>query len=224
MQPMAGMAEMGLPAGFAPWSATDFALNLALWVAMMPGMMLPSAAPMILVFATVNRQKRVRGQPFVPTMVFASGYLAAWALFGLAATLADWGLERMALLLPATQRLAPAAGAAVFIAAGLWQLTPLKSVCLRHCRSPLAFVLQHWREGPAGSLRMGFAHGLYCLGCCWLLMALLFAAGVMSLLWMAAIAGFVLAEKLLPAGPWIARIAGVLMVGFGIWLAAPALS
>jgi predicted metal-binding membrane protein len=223
MPPMTDMAGMGMPAAFAPWTAGDFALNLAMWVVMMPGMMLPSAAPMILTFATINRQKRFRGQPFVPTTVFASGYLAAWGLFGLAATLADWVLERAALLLPATQSLAPAAGALVFIAAGLWQLTPLKSVCLRHCRSPLAFVLNHWRDGAAGALRMGFAHGLYCLGCCWLLMALLFSAGLMSLLWMAAIAVFVLVEKLLPAGLWIARIAGVLLVAFGIWLVAPAL-
>jgi predicted metal-binding membrane protein len=223
MQPMTDMAEMALPAAFAPWGAADFALNLAIWWVMMPAMMLPSAAPMILTFAAVNRQKRARGQPFVPTIVFTSGYLAVWVLFGTAATLADWGLERAALLLPATQSLVSSLGGGLAVVAGLYQLTPLKSVCLAHCRSPLAFVLNHWREGRAGALRMGLAHGLYCLGCCWLLMALLFAAGLMSLLWMAAIAVFVLLEKLLPAGLWIARIAGVLLLGVGIYLIAPAI-
>jgi predicted metal-binding membrane protein len=216
--PMEGMADLAMPAAFVPWTAADFALNTAIWWAMMPGMMLPSAAPMILMFATINRNKRGRGQPFVPTMVFTSGYLIAWGLFGLSATLADWGLERAALISPLTGRLIPVLGAAVVTAAGIYQLTPLKSVCLTHCRSPFDFVLNHWRDGPAGALRMGLEHGLYCLGCCWFLMALLFAAGLMSLLWMAAITVFVWIEKLFPAGEWIARISGVAMLGFGIYL------
>jgi len=216
--PMEGMADLAMPAAFVPWTAADFALNTAIWWAMMPGMMLPSAAPMILMFATINRNKRGRGQPFVPTMVFTSGYLIAWGLFGLSATLADWGLERAALISPLTGRLIPVLGAAVVTAAGIYQLTPLKSVCLTHCRSPFDFVLNHWHDGPAGALRMGLEHGLYCLGCCWFLMALLFAAGLMSLLWMAAITVFVWIEKLFPAGEWIARISGVAMLGFGIYL------
>ena len=218
MGPMEGMADLAMPAAFVPWTAADFALNTAIWWAMMPGMMLPSAGPMILMFATINRNKRGRGQPFVPTMVFTSGYLIAWGLFGLSATLADWGLERAALISPLTGRLIPVLGAAVVTAAGIYQLTPLKSVCLTHCRSPFDFVLNHWRDGPAGALRMGLEHGLYCLGCCWFLMALLFAAGLMSLLWMAAITVFVWIEKLFPAGEWIARISGVAMLGFGIYL------
>jgi predicted metal-binding membrane protein len=218
MQPMAAMSQMAMPARFAPWQWGDFALNFAIWWAMMPGMMLPSAAPMILTFATINRKKRERGQLFVPTMVFTSGYLIAWGFFGIAATLADWGLQRAALVMPATQSLTPILAAVVIIAAGLYQLTPFKSACLAHCRSPFDFVLNHWRDGVAGALRMGIEHGLYCLGCCWLLMALLFALGLMSLLWMAAIAVFVLVEKLLPAGEWIARIGGVAMLGFGLYL------
>jgi predicted metal-binding membrane protein len=217
MQPMADMAEM-LPAAFAPWNAADFALNFAVWWAMMPGMMLPSAAPMIMTFATVNRRKRERGQPFVPTALFASCYLIAWGLFGVLAALADWGIERAALISPATQRLSPALGAVVIIAAGLYQLTPLKYACLTQCRSPFEFVLTRWRDGKIGALRMGLEHGLYCLGCCWLLMALLFAAGLMSLLWMAALAIFVLAEKLFPAGPWIARGGGVALLGLALYL------
>jgi predicted metal-binding membrane protein len=190
---------------------------------MMPGMMLPSAMPMILTFATVNRRRRERGQPFVPTLVFTSGYLIAWGWFGVLAAVADWALERAALISPMTGRLGPILGPILIIAAGIYQLTPFKSACLAHCRSPFAFVLNHWRDGIAGALRMGFGHGLYCLGCCWLLMALLFALGLMSPLWMAVIAAFVLIERLFPGGLWIARIAGVLMLGFGIYLIAPAL-
>ncbi|MBV8507201.1 MAG: DUF2182 domain-containing protein [Alphaproteobacteria bacterium] len=218
MDAMEGMADIAMPAIFTPWTASDFALNMAIWWAMMPGMMLPSAAPMILTFATVNLGKRQRGQAFVPTMVFTSGYLIAWALFGIFATFADWGLERAALISPATGRLAPVLGAIVVIAAGIYQLTPLKSVCLTHCRSPFDFVLNHWRDGARGAMRMGMEHGVYCLGCCWFLMALLFAAGIMSLLWMAAITVFVFVEKVFPAGQWIARAGGVAMLGFGIYL------
>jgi predicted metal-binding membrane protein len=217
MQPMADMAEM-MPTGFAPWSVADFALNFAFWWAMMPGMMLPSAAPMILTFATVNRRRSERGQPYVATAVFTAGYLFAWGLFGIVATFADWGLERGALISPVSQALAPPLAACVLAAAGLYQLTPLKSACLSHCRSPLDFALHHWRDGAVGALRMGFEHGLYCLGCCWFLMTLLFAAGIMSLLWMAAITAFVLVEKLFPAGRGIARIGGVAMLGSALYL------
>jgi predicted metal-binding membrane protein len=219
MAPMADMSDMA-PATFAPWSAADFALNFLFWWAMMPGMMLPSAAPMILTFATVNRKKRERGEAFVPTAVFTAGYLVAWGVFGIAATVADWALERAALISPATQALAPVLAAAVVGAAGLYQLTPLKTACLSHCRSPFDFVLNHWRDGVGGAWRMGWEHGLYCLGCCWFLMALLFAAGIMSLLWMAAIAAFVLIEKLFPKGEWIARAGGVAMLGFALYLLA----
>jgi len=217
MQPMADMADMA-PTMFAPWTAADYALNFAIWWVMMPAMMLPSAAPMILTFATVNRRKRERGQAFVPTMVFTSGYLVAWGLFGVLAVLADWALERAALISPITGRLTPILGATVVIAAGIYQLTPLKSVCLTHCRSPFDFVLNHWRDGTAGALHMGLEHGLYCLGCCWFLMALMFAAGIMSVLWMAVIAVFILLEKLLPAGTWLARAGGVAMLGAGVYL------
>jgi len=218
MGPMEGMGDIAMPAAFASWTPADFALNMAIWWAMMPGMMLPSAAPMILTFATVNGCKRRRGQPFVATMVFTSGYLVAWGLFGIFATFADWGLERAALISPNTGRITPILGAVVVVVAGVYQLTPLKSVCLTHCRSPFDFVLNHWRAGTSGALRMGLEHGLYCLGCCWFLMALLFAAGIMSLLWMAAITVFVLVEKLFPAGQWIARTSGFAMLAFGAYL------
>jgi predicted metal-binding membrane protein len=217
LSPMDGMA---MPVAFSPWTGADFALNFVIWWVMMPGMMLPSATPMILTFATVNHRKRARGQPFVPTAVFTAGYLVAWGLFGIAATLADWGLEQGALVSPTTQRLSPTLGAAVVIIAGLYQLTPFKSQCLTHCRSPFDFVLNLWRDGSVGALRMGFEHGLYCLGCCWFRMALLFVTGMMSLLWMAAVTAFVLAEKLFPVGRGIARISGALMIAFGLYLFA----
>jgi predicted metal-binding membrane protein len=185
---------------------------------MMPGMMLPSATPMILTFAAINRNKRARGQSFVPTTVFTAGYLVVWGLFGVVAALADWRLERAALISPLTARLAPDLAAGLVVAAGLYQLTPLKAVCLKHCRSPFAFVLNHWRDGVAGALRMGLAHGFYCLGCCWLLMALLFAIGLVSLTGMGAISALVLAEKLLPARSHVDRIVGLLLLGAGIFL------
>ena len=215
---MTGIEDMAMPTEFGPWTISDVALNIAIWWIMMIGMMLPSAMPMVLVFAAANRRRRVRGGAFVPTAVFAVGYLIAWAVFGLAATFSEWGLEQAALVSPATQRVGPTLGAGIVIAAGLYQLTPLKHACLAHCRSPLDFVLNHWREGAAGAVRMGLEHGFYCIGCCWVLMALLFAVGVMNLLWMAALTAFVLIEKLVPAGQWIARVSGLLLLGFGVFL------
>jgi predicted metal-binding membrane protein len=215
---MAGIEDMAMPTEFGPWTISDVALNIAIWWIMMIGMMLPSAMPMVLVFAAANRSRRTRGGAFVPTAVFAAGYLIAWAVFGLAATFAEWGLEQAALISPATQRVGPTLGAGIVIAAGLYQLTPLKNACLAHCRSPLDFVLNHWREGTAGAVRMGLEHGFYCLGCCWVLMALLFAVGVMNLLWVAVLTAFVLIEKLVPAGQWIPRASGLLLLGFGVFL------
>jgi predicted metal-binding membrane protein len=210
MSPVAPMAMA--------WTPVDFALMFVMWWVMMVGMMLPSAAPMILVFDRINRGKRGRGQPFVPTAVFAAGYLGAWGAYSLLATLAEWGLESAALMLPMMHLTSPALGGVVLVVAGVYQFTPLKYACLKHCRSPFAFVMNHWREGTGGALAMGAWHGTFCLGCCWFLMALLFVGGVMNLLWVAAIAGFVLAEKLFPAGQWIARIGGVAMIAAGGYL------
>jgi predicted metal-binding membrane protein len=211
------MADM-MPASLMAWTVRDIALNFLAWCLMMLGMMVPSAAPMILVFAAINRQKRARSEPFVPTAVFTAGYHAVWALFAIAATAAQWGLGRAALLSPQTERVVPWLGAGIVLAAGFYQLMPLKYACLSHCRSPFHFVLNRWRPGTAGALRMGVEHGLYCLGCCWMLMALLFAGGAMSLPWMAALAAFVLIEKLVPKGQWVARAGGVAMLALGIYL------
>jgi predicted metal-binding membrane protein len=218
---MRAMGDMAMPMPMEPKGAVDLVLLLAMWWVMMAGMMLPGAAPMILVFATINRRRRARDQPYAPTALFAAGYLLAWGGFSVAATLAQWGLERLALLSPMDMSTTSARlGGLLFLAAGLYQLTPLKQACLLVCRSPFDFVVNHWRDGAAGALRMGFSHGLYCLGCCWILMALLFAVGVMNLLWVAALAAVVLIEKLFPLGVWMARFGGLLLAAYGIGLLA----
>lgn len=218
MHAMPDMPGMAMGASRQAWSLHDAALAFAMWWVMMVGMMLPSATPMTLTFATVNRRKRERGRPYVPTAVFVAGYLLAWGAFSLGATVAQWALEGAALMTPAMRLSSPLLAGLLFVAVGLYQLTPLKHACLHRCRSPLAFVLEHWRDGAAGALRMGAEHGGYCLGCCAFLMVLLFAGGLMNLLWVAAIAAFVLLEKLAPRGEAVARAAGLLAVGAGVWL------
>jgi predicted metal-binding membrane protein len=153
---MTGIEDMAMPTEFGPSTVSDVALKVAIWWVMMIGMMTPSAMPMVLVFAAVNRSKRTHAKPFVPTAVFAAGYLIAWGLFGLVATIVEWGLEQAAPISPETQRVSSGLAAGIVIAAGLYQFTPLKYACLTHCRSPLDFVLNHWREGAAGTVRMGF--------------------------------------------------------------------
>ncbi len=217
------MAEMGM-AHLGPWTPADAALAAGMWSVMMVAMMLPSAAPMILVFVTVNLRRGLDANaPYVSTGLFTLGYLLVWGVFSVGATAAQWGSQRAAVLAEATLALTPLAGAAVLVAAGLWQLTPLKYACLARCQSPIGFLLAEWRQGRRGALVMGLRHGLYCLGCCWALMALLFVGGVMNLAWVAAIATFVLVEKTVPAGRvvgWLsggALIAGgVVMLGFAL--------
>jgi predicted metal-binding membrane protein len=216
MQDMSGM--MAAAMSMAPWDATGFALMFLMWVVMMIGMMLPSAAPMILLFATINRKKRTSGAPFAPTAMFVSGYLLVWTAFSLLATILQSGLQHAALLSPMLVSTSPVLRGTLLIAAGLYQWTPLKRACLENCRSPLEFVLFHWRSGTAGALRMGIEHGAYCLGCCWFLMGLLFVGGVMNLAWIAAITVFVLIEKLFSGGEWVARIGGGVMVAAGVYL------
>ena len=215
----AGMAAMDPSMTMPAKGPPEVALLFVMWWIMMIGMMVPSAAPMILTFAAVNRRRRAREQPYVPTGLFVAGYLLAWGGFSVAATLAQWGLESVALLSPmAMATTAPWLGAALFLAAGLYQLTPLKNACLGVCRSPFDFVVNHWRDGAGGALRMGLRHGLFCLGCCWVLMALLFVGGAMNLAWVAALTGVVLVEKLLPFAGWTTRIAGGASIAYGAWL------
>ena len=212
-------AEMAMPRMQA-WGVADFALTFSMWAVMMVAMMTPSAAPMILMFAGVNRKRRQQQRPYVSTSVFLLSYLMAWAGFSVLATTAQWGLHAVSLLSPMMATTSPVIGSVLLLAAGIYQWTPLKHVCLTKCRSPLGFVLNEWREGRLGALLMGLKHGVYCIGCCWSLMALLLVAGVMNLLWVAAIAGFVLLEKVAPAGDRLGRVAGVVLVGWGVWMVA----
>lgn len=202
----------------ALWSPAYALVMLGMWCTMMLAMMLPSAAPTLLLFARVNRKER-GGAPLVPTAVFALGYLLVWAGFSLVAVALQWGLERARLLSPMLETSDRWIGAAILVAAGLWQLTPLKARCLRQCRSPLSFLASRWRDGRGGALRMGLEHGLWCFGCCWFLMALLFFGGVMNLFWIAGLALYVLMEKTLPYGHWLGRAAGVALLAAGVAVA-----
>jgi predicted metal-binding membrane protein len=200
------------------WDATYFALILGMWAVMMVGMMLPSAAPAILLYATVMRNSPQAQAPLARTYAFAGGYLLAWTGFSLVATLLQWALAEAALLSPMMESASPALGAALLILAGVYQWTPLKQKCLTNCRAPAMFLTQHARPGVSGALRLGMHHGLYCVGCCWALMALLFVGGVMNLLWIAAITIFVLVEKLAPYGVQGGRLSGGLLVLAGVWV------
>lgn len=204
----------------APWSAVEFAFVFVMWAVMMIGMMAPSAAPMILMYARVVRQKKDAGKPFAATGWFAAGYLSAWAGFSLAATVVQWLLERQALLDDRMQSANISLGAAVLIAAGVYQWTPIKNACLAQCQTPLRFLMSHggFRSDALGCLRLGFLHGIYCVGCCWVLMALLFVVGVMNVLWIALLSLLVLLEKVAPWGQWVARIAGVVCIAAGAWM------
>jgi len=194
------------------WDVANFGMMFAMWAIMMVGMMLPSASPTTLIYAAVARKASREGTPVAPSAAFVTGYLAMWTLFSLAATLSQWALEWTALLSPMMVSTSPVLGAGLLVAAGIYQLTPFKDACLEHCRSPAHFIAGHWRPGTPGALRMGIEHGAYCLGCCWVLMGLLFFGGVMNLLWIAAITLFVLLEKVVPHGAGGGRWAGVGMI------------
>jgi predicted metal-binding membrane protein len=216
---MAGMATAG--AAMAGWDIGRVGLMAAMWWVMMVAMMLPSAAPVMLLHARTVRHGQRRGRmpagP-VPTVWFLAGYLLVWLGFALAAVALQWALERIGALSGAqfwSQSRWLSAG--VLALAALYQISPLKRMCLAHCRAPAEYLAAHWRPGASGALRMGIGHGVFCVGCCWALMALLFVGGVMNVVWIAALTGIVLAEKLLPAGVAVGRVAaGVLAV----WAAA----
>lgn len=212
---MASMADVNL----RPWSASTFTYAFVMWAVMMIGMMTPSATPMILLYARVGRQATLDDKPFAATGFFAGGYLSAWILFALAASLGQWLLEAALLLTPMLASASRVLSGAILISVGLFQWTPLKDACLRQCQAPLLFIQNHggFRRDAGGAYRLGLLHGLYCVGCCWALMALLFIGGVMNVLWIAVIAIFVLAEKVVPGGRMLSRIAGGLIVMAGLW-------
>lgn len=213
---MTGMdLDMVMPVDWSPGYAF---LMFWMWWIMMIAMMLPSAAPMILLFALVNRRSREQGAPWTPTAVFTAGYLIAWGGFSLVATLLQWWLEQSGWLTMSMASATPWLGGTILIAAGIYQLTPLKHACLRHCRGPVEFISQHWRPGRAGALRMGLEHGAFCVGCCWVVMGLLFYGGVMNLYWIVGLAVLVLLEKILPAGHWLGSLSGIGFLIWGGWL------
>ena len=220
---MEGMPDMRMGVSAGGWAAGGFAtwaLMIAMWWVMMVAMMTPSVAPTILLYARVHRSALARRpvrDEFAPTGAFALGYLFVWFGFAAGATALHWALERLGLV--STMMMGSRSrwlSGAVLIAAGIYQLSPLKNLCLAHCRAPASFLSRYWRPHALGALRLGARHGAYCVGCCWMLMALLFVGGVMNLVWIAALSIVVLIEKVLPRGQWVGRGIGVALVGWGV--------
>ncbi len=194
------------------WNAGTFWMMFSMWAVMMIGMMLPSVSPMVLIYAAVARKSEAQGMPVASTGAFALGYFVIWIGFSLLATVAQWGLDQAALLSPMMVANSSWLGAGALAAAGIYQWMPIKDVCLKHCRTPFHFISTHWQSGRIGALKMGLAHGAFCVGCCWVLMLLLFVGGVMNLVWIATITFFVLLEKVLPLGDKGGKWAGLVMI------------
>lgn len=203
-------AQLTMP--MVDWSLLNWVAVFIMWAIMMAAMMLPSASPMVLCFAGLNRS---RGET-TRTLVFVAAYLALWLVFSCAATIMQWALQAMGWLTPMIVSRSPIFSGALLLVAGIFQFSRIKLSCLRACRTPLGFLMSDWRDGLSGAWRMGMRHGLYCLGCCWALMALLFVGGAMNLLWIAALSGLVAIEKLAPKGEWVARLLGSVMIGAGV--------
>ena len=209
--------KMGGP-DLASWPVGTLLPLFLMWCGMMVAMMLPTAAPMILTFAQVSRGRRLRVRPYVPVAIFVAGYIAVWCAFSAAIALLQWQLHRRALLSPEMASKSALLAGSLLILAGVFQLTPLKHTCLRHCRAPLQFIMTRWREGWRGAFAMGLEHGAFCTGCCWALMALLFIAGVMNILWIAALTLLVGLEKLLPRERVVSSATAFLLLGWGTWV------
>jgi predicted metal-binding membrane protein len=210
-----------IPQGLHRWMPIDFVLMFLMWAVMMIAMMVPSAMRTVLIYAGISARARSRGQYVAPVSLFVLGYLAIWTLFSFVATVLQWGLEMAALLSPMMISTSSSLGTALLISAGIYQFTPLKKACLRHCQSPAMFMANQQKKGLLGAFQLGVKHGLYCLGCCWVLMGLLFLGGVMNLLWILAISLFVLAEKILPARIYSVQLTGLAMISSGfIYLVA----
>ena len=212
------MAAMGMTMDMA-WTPADTFFTFAMWAVMMIGMMTGTAAPVLLLFAAARAGHGDRGRsPGV--LMFGLGYLGVWVGFSAIATFGQWALHHAAMLSPAMAASSPRVAGGILVAAGIYQLTPWKRLCLTHCRTPLGFLMSNWRDGIAGALQMGLRHGMYCLGCCWALMCVLFAVGVMNLVWVAMLTVFVLLEKIGPAGAIVSGVAGVVMVVGGALMTA----
>jgi predicted metal-binding membrane protein len=213
-----GTMETEMALAMQPWTILDLVLLWLMWTVMMVAMMVPTATAMLLAFAAMNRRRRAHEQPYVSTAIFLGGYVVVWTGFSVLATLVQWGLHRAALLSPMMVSTSPLLGGVLLLAGGVFQWTPLKAACLKHCRSPLGFMMTEWRDGRQGAFTMGLRHGMYCTGCCGVLMVLLFVAGVMHLLWVATLTLFVLVEKVVPHGALVGRVAGGVLVLAGLVL------
>ena len=212
------MAAMGMVMN-QPWGAGDLLLTFVMWAVMMVGMMAVPALPVLLLFAGMHAQRVDRGAvPAVP--LFGLGYLAAWLGFSACATAAQWALHEGALLSSTMATSSTAVGGVILMAAGVYQLTPVKTGCLAQCQSPLGFLMSNWRDGSGGAFGMGFRHGIFCLGCCWGLMAVLFVVGVMNLAWVGLLTLFILLERVGPAGARLSRAGGAIMIALGAVLVA----
>jgi predicted metal-binding membrane protein len=203
------------------WQAPHLTLLWAMWMVMMTAMMLPSASPALMLYAAVERKGADEAHREGHVYIFALGYLVVWAVFSAAATALQREMSAMLVLSPMMELESRPVIVGFLLVAGIFQLTPLKNVCLGACRSPAAFLTTHWRKGPFGALRMGIQHGLFCLGCCWALMLLLFVGGVMNLTVILALTIVVLVEKLTPWGVWVGRLGGVLLIAAAIYQAFP---
>jgi predicted metal-binding membrane protein len=220
MTTMSG-AEAAL-ASPVPWSPARALAVYLMWFVMMVAMMLPSAAPMVLLFTAIARKRQTQPRPQMGAAAFAAGYLAIWSIFSAGVALAQWAFEVSRLLTPMMQSTNALFDGLLLLAAGVYQLTPLKQACLGQCRQPVSFITQYWRGRTSGAFRMGVVHGAYCLGCCWFVMSLLFVGGVMNLYWIAGIATYVLAEKVLPHQRWLSSAAGWALIALAAAILARA--
>ena len=205
-----------------PWSPARALAVFLMWFVMMIAMMVPSAAPMVLLFTAIARKRQTQRRSEIGAAAFVAGYLAIWGIFSAGAALAQWAFEMSRLLTPMMQSTNAPFDGLLLLAAGIYQLTPLKQACLGRCRQPVSFISQYWRNGTSGAFRMGTAHGTFCLGCCWFLMALLFFGGVMNLYWIAGVATYVLAEKLMPHQQWLSHTTGWALIVVGAVILARA--
>jgi len=213
-----GMDQATVGSRVMAWTSLDFFLMFVMWAVMMLGMMLPSASPMILMFARMNRVQTGEfdsPQSAAPTWVFTAGYVVVWSAFSLGATILQWALQHVGLLSPMMASTDAIFTGLVLIAAGVYQWSPFKHACLRHCQTPLGFLMTRWRNGVGGAFNLGLAHGAYCVGCCWVLMLLLFVGGVMNLAWVAVLALLVFVEKITPPSNWPPRIVGSVLIVWG---------
>ncbi len=210
MRDMPNMAS-----GIHSWTPTDFVMMFVMWAVMMFAMMVPSAMRSVLIYARIVAREESQDPLVTPSLVFVFGYIVIWTLFSIMATALQWAMAMAALLSPMMVTTSSSLGAALLVAAGIYQLTPFKNSCLKHCHSPVMFMATHYKKGIRGAFQLGLRHGAYCLGCCWLLMGLLFVGGVMNLIWILAISAFVLVEKLLPAQIQSTRITSLIMISAG---------